>query len=125
MPGTEVVFYLDDDGTAPVLDALRSLLAGGQRKVVARCWVRMERLAEVGHELRRPEADYLRDGIYELRATHQRVHYRILYFFHGRRLVVLSHVIKKVDRVPETEIDRALAHRRRYRDDPEKHTLRR
>ena len=125
MPGTEVVFYLDHDGTTPVLDALRSLLAGGQRKVVARCWVRIERLTEVGHELRRPEADYLRDGIYELRATHRRLHHRILYFFHGRRLAVLSLVIKKVDRVPEAEIDRALAHRKRYRDDPEKHTLRR
>ena len=124
MPGTEVVFYLDGDGTAPVLDALRSLLAGGHRKVVARCWVRIERLAEVGHELRRPEADYLRDGIYELRATHRRVHYRILYFFHGRRLAVLSHVIKKVDRVPDAEIDRAIAHRKRFREDTEKHTLR-
>ncbi|MCK5483952.1 MAG: type II toxin-antitoxin system RelE/ParE family toxin [Gemmatimonadetes bacterium] len=125
MPGTEVVFYLDDDGTAPVLDALQSLLAGGQRKVVARCWVRIERLAKVGHELRRPEADYLRDGIYELRATHRRVHYRILYFFHGRRLAVLSHVIKKTNRVPDTEIVRALAHKKRLEDDPEKHTLRR
>ena len=26
-----------------------------------------ERLAQLGHELRRPEADYLRDQIYELR----------------------------------------------------------
>ena len=125
MPGKEVVFYLDDDGTAPVLDALRSLLAGGQRQVVARCWVRIERLAEVGHELRRPEADYLRDGIYELRATQRRVHYRILYFFHGRRFAVLSHVIKKTSRVPDMEIVRALAHKKRHGYDPEKHTLRR
>jgi len=119
-----VVFYLDDDGTAPVLEALQSLLAGGEGQVVARCWVRIERLAEIGYELRRPEADYLRDGIYELRATHRRVHHRILYFFHGRRDAVLSHMITKVDRVPAAEIVRALEHKKRYRGDPEKHTLR-
>jgi hypothetical protein len=28
-------------------------------------------------------ADYLRDGIYELRPTFGGIHYRILYFFHG------------------------------------------
>ena len=27
-------------------------------------------LEELGHELRRPEADFLKDGIYELRAKH-------------------------------------------------------
>ncbi|MEH1871881.1 type II toxin-antitoxin system RelE/ParE family toxin [Nostoc sp.] len=41
----------------------------------------MEQLAEYGFELRRPAADLLRDGIYELRAKHVRVQYRILYFF--------------------------------------------
>jgi hypothetical protein len=34
--------------------------------------------------LRRPHADYLEDGIYELRWRNGTVQYRILYFFHGR-----------------------------------------
>ena len=38
-------------------------------KAQAKCFLRVERLRELGHELRRPEADLLRDGIYELRAT--------------------------------------------------------
>ena len=42
---------------------------------------RVQRLAELGHELRRPEGDHLRDGIYELRA---RLNYRLPYFFHGQ-----------------------------------------
>ena len=45
-----------------------------------RYWQR-ERLRELGHELRRPEADTLWDGIYELRASVQGVHYSVLYFF--------------------------------------------
>jgi hypothetical protein len=35
-------------------------------KVQDKCHLRLERLREMGHELRRPEADFLRDGIYEI-----------------------------------------------------------
>jgi hypothetical protein len=38
-----------------------------QPKALDKCTVRIERPQEMGHELRRPEADFLRDGIYELR----------------------------------------------------------
>ena len=63
MPKTTVVFYQDDPDTVPVLDWLDSLPA----KALDKCRVRIERLRDLGHELRRPEADFLRDGIYELR----------------------------------------------------------
>jgi hypothetical protein len=86
MPQIEVVFYRDDDGSVPVLDWLDRL----DDRARAKCVVRIERLKELGHELRRPEADYLRDGIYELRIRLQSVSYRILYFFHGRTAAVLA-----------------------------------
>ena len=59
-------------------------------------------------ELRRPEGDFLRDGIYELRASYQGVHYRILYFFFGKAAVVLSHGLTKEQQVTAKEIDRAV-----------------
>ncbi len=65
--------------SSPFLDWFDGLPPKAQDK----CRVRIERLRELGHELRRPEADYLRDGIYELRVKHQGVNYRLLYFFHG------------------------------------------
>ncbi len=37
--------------------------------------------------------DYLRDGIYELRAKHIHVQYRILYFFDGQNIAILAHAI--------------------------------
>ena len=49
----------------------------------------------MGHELRRPEADFLRDGIYELRVSRRGVHRRILYFFHGKFAAVVSHGLVK------------------------------
>jgi phage-related protein len=124
MPRTGVVFYRDEDGAAPAYNGLRDLLRQGKKKEFAKCYARIERLEEMGFELHRPEADYLRDGVYELRATHRRVHYRILYFFHGRETVVLSHLITKEGGVPHSEIDRAIHHKSKFETDPEKHTLR-
>ena len=78
-------------------------------------------LRELGHELRRPEADLLRDGIYELRASLQGVHYRILYFFHGAVAAVLAHGIVKEGAVPPKEIDRAIERKKRFEANPAKH----
>ncbi len=83
---------------------------------------RLERLAQLGHELRRPEADYLEEGIYELRWRFQSVNYRLLYFFHGRAAIVLSHGFTKEDRIPPREIDRALRHKVKYMRNPLAHS---
>ena len=82
MPPTEVFFYQEERGHASVVEWLTARRRTDCR-AYAKCVARLRRLAEVGHELRRPEADYLRDGLYELRARQGHVNYRILYFFHG------------------------------------------
>ena len=76
----------------------------------------------MGHELRRPEADLLRDGIYELRVSLQSVHYGILYFFHGTVAAVVSHGLIKERVVPPKEIDRAVGRKKRFEVNPRKHT---
>jgi hypothetical protein len=53
-------------------------------------------LENFGHELRRPHADFLRDGIYELRPTSQNVNYRILYAFVGKQAAIVSHWLDEV-----------------------------
>ncbi len=78
---------------------------------------------QLGHDLRRPEADYLRDGIYELRATARGVHYRVLYFFHGQVAAVLAQGIVKEQRVPDREINLAMRRKQKFARAPEKHTL--
>lgn len=65
--------------------------------------------------------DYLRDGIYELRASSRGVQYRILYYFHGRSTALLSHGLIKEAIVPPGEIDRAVRRRKAFRTDPEAH----
>lgn len=118
MPQTKVVFYRDDDGTVPLLGWLDQIPV----KAVVKCRVRIERLADLGYELRRPEADYLRDGIYELRVALRGVNYRMLYFFHRKVAAVLSHGLTKEREVPLNEIEKAIERRARFQVNPKKHT---
>ena len=99
-----------------------SELRKGNRKAFAKCLARVVRLRSLGHELRRPEAELLRDGIYELRIGLGTVNYRLLYLFHGRQIAVLAHGLTKEDVVPATEINRARARKRLFEADPEKHS---
>jgi hypothetical protein len=118
VPRTKVIFYIDDDGSVPILNWLDSLPSKAQDK----CFAKITRLSELGHELRRPEADYLRDKIYELRIGLQGINYRILYFFQGNTAAVLSHGIIKSKRVPPQEIETAIARKHKFESNPEKYT---
>ena len=118
VPKTDVVFYADRSGTAPAVEWLAEL----PDKVRDKLWVRIVRLEEKGHELRRPEADLLRDKIYELRVRHQQVNYRLLYFFHKNIAAVISHGCTKEAEVPAVEIDRAAERRAEFLKNPAAHT---
>lgn len=121
MPKTRVVFFKELDGSVPVLEWLAKLRRTNE-KAFAKCMVRVERLEETGHELRRPEADILRDGIYELRAKQGTVQYRVLYFFHGQNVAILAHSLTKENKVPDVDIDRALKRKQLFTKNPAAHT---
>ena len=119
MPKTTVIFYQDDPDTVPVLDWLDSL----PTKALDKCRVRIERLRDLGHELRRPEADFLRDGIYELRVRLGTTNYRMLYFFHGRNAAVLAHGLVKESEVPQRDIELAIRRKLKFEASPDRHTF--
>ena len=118
MPKTKVVFFKEADGTVPILEWFDSL----QEKALDKCRVRIERLEELGHELRRPEGDLLRNGIYELRVGLQLLNYRMLYFFHERTAAIISHGLVKEAEVPPKEIERAIERKRKFEKNPKTHT---
>jgi phage-related protein len=121
MPQTDVVFYQEDRNDVPVLDWLKGLRRSDQRAYESSV-AAIAKLAEFGHELRRPLADILRDGIYELRIRRGRVNYRILYFFHGRNLAILGHALTKEDKVPKADIERAIRRKKAFEADPDGHS---
>ncbi len=118
MPKTKLLIYQDEDGTAPLLEWLEDV----PEKARAKCRVRLGRLAQLGHELRRPEADILRDGVYELRVGLGGINYRMLYFFHGNQAVLVTHGLTKEKRVPSKEIELALKRKRLFEADTVRHT---
>ena len=121
MPITQVIYFQNRDGKAPVRDWLSELKAQDV-EAFAKCVARIGLLQASGHELRRPIADILTEGIYELRASKGRVNYRILYFFHGRNVAILANACTKEGEVPTVEIATALERKIAFLADPEKHT---
>ncbi len=114
----EIRFY-EEKGTSPVLDWIISLTEKAQIK----CLSRIELLKEKGNKLRRPYADLLRDNIYELRIIYSGNQYRILYFFDGTEIIVLTHgFIKKSKTVPTKELNKAVKRMEKYLKDPDKYS---
>ncbi|MBI4372885.1 MAG: type II toxin-antitoxin system RelE/ParE family toxin [Candidatus Omnitrophica bacterium] len=106
-PEYEVLFYREKDRNSPVEEFLEGLPAKVQGKVYK--WFQL--LEEEGPRLPRPYADVLRDKIRELRLRFGENHYRFLYFFWGKKIVITQGFVKKTDEVPESEIDRAVRRR--------------
>lgn len=117
MPETQVIFFSERDGRVPLLDWMDTLQAKAQDK----CFIKIERLKELGYDLRRPEADYLRDGIYELRISFRRIPHRILYFFNEGRAVLVDRLIKE-SKVPPNQIDETIRRKSLFKANPQMHT---
>lgn len=117
MPRVRLLLFRESDGRVPLLEWFERLPTKAHIKCIA--W--LERLRDRGHELRRPDADYLRDGIYELRIGLRGINYRILSFFHGSEAVVVSHGFVKERVVPPKEIDRAAQRMNEFLSDPQRH----
>ena len=68
-----------------------------------------------GYKLREPLSSPLRDGIFELRTQTGGNITRVLYFFYNGNKIVLTHgFIKKTQKTPTSEINRALRYRMEY-----------
>jgi phage-related protein len=122
MPPINVVFYQEKPGDSPVIEWLRAL-NDTQPKAYDKCRAALARLALLGHELRRPEADYLGDGLYELRVRLGSVNFRLLYFFHGPMLCVVAHGLTKEAAVPAADLKRAQARKAAFATAPAYHTF--
>jgi phage-related protein len=89
-----IAFFVDDRGCEPVRDYLRRLPLRERIKAYSY----LNQLFVSGHRLHRPVADYLCEGIYELRPGA----HRFLYFFYERGYAVFVHALrKKLMRYPE------------------------
>ena len=106
----EIVFYKKEDGREPVKEFLLST----DIKMRAKMLRTIQLLQVNGNDLREPESKHLEDGIFELRAKVGSDISRVLYFFViGQRIILTNGFIKKKQKTPKAEIERA----KRYRED--------
>ena len=106
----EVEFYETADGNQPARNFLLSL----DKKMRAKMSHMIILLQDNGFELREPYSKHLGNGLFELRAKIGSDISRVLYFFYiGRRIILTNGYIKKSQKTPVREIERA----QRYRSD--------
>lgn len=101
-------FYKSRTGVEPALEYIRAQPKRHRAKIGRA----LQYLEDMGNLARRPHVDYLGNDIYELRVAIENHQHRLLYFFHGRSLIVITcGLLKNVDKVPPSEIKQALQRR--------------
>ncbi|NLM17135.1 MAG: type II toxin-antitoxin system RelE/ParE family toxin [Candidatus Riflebacteria bacterium] len=107
----EIIFYRASDGKEPVKDFLDSLPV----KMRAKMLRTIVMLQTNGPLLREPYSKAIGDGIFELRAQVATDITRVLYFFFiGRKIILTNGFIKKTQKTPASEIEKAKVYRANY-----------
>lgn len=106
----EIIFYEKEDGTEPAKEFILSL----DKKMRTKMLRIIEMLQNNGYELREPYSKSVSEGSLELRAKVGSDISRVMYFFViGKKAVLTNGFIKKTQKTPKEEIERA----KRYRAD--------
>ncbi len=111
MGKVNVIFYDLPDGSYPAQEFIDGLDLKMQAKMIRTIVL----FQENGTDLRKPYSEHLRDGIFELRAKVGSNISRVLYFFFDGNRAILTHgFIKKTQKTPASEIDRAIRYKKEY-----------
>ena len=107
----EIVFYKKEDDTKPVAEFIKGLEPKMKRKALQE----IQLLKEFGTDLREPYSKSLKDGLFELRVQQSNNISRIFYFFFdGQKIVMTNGFIKKTQKTPQAEPDKALKYKSDY-----------
>ncbi len=111
MSRIQAVFYDLPNGTYPAQEFIDSLDVKMQAKMLRTIML----LQENGTDLRMPYSEHLEEGIFELRAKVGSNISRVMYFFFDGSKAILTHgFIKKTQKTPASEINRALRYKKEY-----------
>ena len=93
----QICYFVEQRGRIPAAEFIDSLTEKEQAKVFGY----LHELKKKGFRMRRPMAEYLREGIYELRPKDNRIFY---FFFLDNNIVVLHGIKKNTKRVPDRDL---------------------
>ena len=104
-------FFKKQDGSCPVEEFLDSL----DNKMRAKILLAIALLETNGPQLREPYSKPLGYGIFEIRAKQGNNITRTLYFFYdGKQIILTNGFVKKTQKTPSAEIQRAKKYRAEY-----------
>ncbi len=113
----ELIPYEKSSGKCPIKDFLKDLIKYGT-EIMAKYKACENLLREYGNrvnEVRKETAKYIGDKLFELRVDDIRVFF---FYVTGHKIVLLHGFIKKTNKTPQTEINKAMAemndYQRRY-----------
>lgn len=108
-----IEFYETENQKVPLEEFLSSLDKKLRAKAVRDIMV----LQACGNQLRPPFSKHLQDGVFELRIKFASDIARVFYFFYvGETIILTNGFIKKSQKTPPAELERAL----RYKSDYER-----
>jgi len=99
------------DNTVPVNDFLESL----DVKMRAKAFHELNILQQFGPSLREPHSKLIKNGLFELRIKIGSDISRIFYFFRiGNKIILTNGFIKKTNKTPKGEIEKAIKYKTDY-----------
>ena len=113
----DIIFYETPEHKKPV----EMFITEMDNKLKVKTLQEIQLLKEFGNNLREPYSKALNDGLFELRIKQGTNIARIIYFFFlGKKIVMTNGFIKKTQKTPKQEQEKALAYKqdfeRRYSD---------
>lgn len=104
--------FAEINGKVPMIEFLESLTLKERAKIFAY----IDKLIELKNEEMQPKENlskHLGDGIFELRVSFENRISRSLYFYEGKQHILFTHgFVKKEQRTPKGEIERAISIRK-------------
>ena len=109
----EIIFYEKEDKSEPAREFIDTL----PDKAQARVSRIMNLLENDGPDVGMPYSEYLQDGIFQIRVNQNSLFVRVLYFFFdGKKIVFTNGFLKKTNKTPTNEIEKAKKYRADYKN---------
>lgn len=104
------IFYRTEAGAEPVREWLKDEVPADARKTIGGDIMTVQATWPID----KPLVDSLGDGLREVRTTHSRVEYRVIFILDGATMVLLHGFTKTTKRTRKSDIDLALERKRKW-----------
>lgn len=98
------IFFQTNSGAEPVREWLKGDVPVEARKTVGSDVKTVQATWPIG----KPLVDSLGDGLWEVRSTHDKIEYRVIFVIDGSVMVLLHGFVKKTGKTPKADINLAL-----------------